>query len=78
MKAQAEKQMHVIRIILYLILFLGNTWCAIDSFCEYAGTLKSKTLIKGIVFLVFIFFFAWVAIVEYKQHKAKQTDVEKE
>lgn len=77
MEAQSEKQIRIIRIILYIILFFGNTWCAIDSICEYAGTLNSKTLIKGIVFLVFIFFFAWVAIVEYKQRKAKLTDADK-
>ena len=58
-------------MVFNLILFLGNIWCAIYSFCEYAGTLETKVLIKGIIFLVFIFFFAWQTIAEYKLHKAK-------
>lgn len=72
METQAKKQTRTIKIILYIFLFLANTWCAIDSFYEYAGTFKTKTLIKGIIFFVFIFFFAWQAIVEYKLHRAKQ------
>ena len=72
MATQADKKTYTFKIILYTILFLGNIWCAIDSFCDYAETLKTKTLIKGIIFFVFIFFFAWEAIVEYKLHKAKQ------
>ena len=74
METKAEKQTRLIKIILYIILFAGNIWCAIDSFCEYAGTLKTKTLIKGMYFLVFIFFFAWQTIVEFKLHKAKQNE----
>ncbi len=69
-----EKQTRTVKIILYIVLFLGNIWCSIDAFCEYAVTLKTKTLIKAILFLVFIFFFAWEAVVEYKLHKAKQKE----
>lgn len=76
MEIQSGKQTFVIKIILYLIMFLGNFWCAIESFCEYAVTFKTKTLIKGIMFLLFIFFFAWETVVEYKLHKAKQKEEE--
>lgn len=72
METQAEKRIYIISIVFYVILFLGNIWCAIDSFCDYAETLKTKTLIKGIIFFVFIFFFAREAIVEYKLHKARK------
>ena len=74
MKTHSGKQTYTIKIILYLFMFFANFWCAIDSFCEYAVTLKTKTLIKGIMFLLFIFFFAWEAVVEYKLHKAKQKE----
>ena len=72
MGKQEEKRTYIVSMVFYSILFLGNIWCAIDSFYEYAGTLKTKTLIKGIIFFVFIFYFAWQAIAEYKLHKAKQ------
>lgn len=74
MATRADKKTYTFKIILYTILFLGNIWCAIDSFCEYAGTLKTKTLIKGLYFLVFIFFFAWRAIVDFKLHKIKRNE----
>jgi len=54
------------------ILSLGNIWYSIDSFCEYADTLHTKTLIKGIFFFSMIFWFAGRAITEYKLQKAKQ------
>ena len=74
METQAKKQNKTIKLIYYVALFVGNIWCSIDSFCEYAETLKTKTLIKGIFFFAMIFWFARQAIVEYKLFMAKQAD----
>jgi len=72
METQSNQKNRIFKIILYIVLFLGNIWCSIDSFCEYADTLHTKTLIKGIFFFLMIFWFAGRAITEYKLHKAKQ------
>lgn len=77
METQAKKQNKTVKFIYYVTLFAGSIWCTINSFCEYAGTLKTKTLIKGIFFFVLIFLFASEAIAEYKLIKAKQTDEDK-
>ena len=60
--------MHALKIILYIILFCCNIWCAKDSFYEYANSLKTKTIINGTYFLVFIFSF----VDDFRMYKAKQ------
>ena len=77
MDNKIEKHTLDIRIVLYIILLLGFVWLAVDSLCEYAGTLKTKSLIKGIFFIVVIFFYGWQTIVEYKLHKAKRKGEDK-
>jgi len=59
----------IFKIVLYACFFLGIIWCAADSFCEYADTLKTKTLIKGIFFSVMFFWFFGQTIAEYRRHK---------
>jgi len=74
MEKQLNQKNRIFKIVLYIVLFLGNIWCSIDSFYEYADTLRTKTLIRGIFFFVMIFWFARLAITEYKFHKAKQKE----
>lgn len=67
-----EKQTYITKMVVNIILVLGNIWYAIDSFREYAGTHRTKTLLSGLFFFAMIFWFACQAISDYKSHKAKK------
>lgn len=67
-----EKQSYIIKMVLYIVLVIGNIWCATDSFYEYAGTHRTKTLISGIFFFLMIVWFTCQAISDYNSHKAKR------
>lgn len=71
MATNLEKQTYITKMVVYIILVLGNIWFTIDSFREYAGTLKAKTLLSGIFFLAMMFWFACQAFSEYKSHKIR-------
>lgn len=71
MEINAQKQTYIVKLVIYTILFLGNIWYSVDSFCECAGTFKIKTLLSGIFFLAMAVYFVWQVISEYKLHKTK-------
>ena len=69
MEIKADKQTRTIKKILYVILFVGSIWMCVDSFCDYLGDHKLLHLFQSLFFLLYIIFFGWQAVVDYKRNK---------
>lgn len=72
MATQSDKQTRTIKRILLVILLVGAIWMCVDSFCEYLGDHKLLHLSQSLFFLLYIIFFGWYAIVDYKRNKEEK------
>ena len=71
MATQSEKQTRTIKKILFVILFAGAIWMCVDSLCEYVEDRDLTDLFQVLFYLLYIIFFGWMAVAEYKRHKDK-------
>lgn len=69
MATQSDKQTRTIKKILLVILLVGAIWMCVDSFCDYLCDHKLLHLFQTLFFLLYIIFFGWQAVVDYKRNK---------